>query len=447
MDADQLLDASRTATLAVANDGRVLAARGGFGGFLGIDLDGVVGTNVFDRLAPEDADELAVYFLENVGESAETIALPVPFRLRVIDDDGVEHFVDVIATGRQQSPDDWFWVVVLVPVGLTTSISRPLELEMAGAERHDVKRLLCEELASDNALFTSRTLLVELPGSSDDAAPPTIVVSRDGDRELADAVLSDLLDGWAPFTDVGEHLVVTVLPHDLPPRSREALGARGFRRVLITPVHVRNELRGALVLVSRVPDSYPLDVIKQNVARRLLSVGDATALLFERWDDQDRLVGEVTTDALTGLGNSRRLNAELGQAPETGTLLFIDVDHFKEVNDTYGHVIGDQVLVVVAERILRSCRDADVVTRLGGDEFVVVLVGAEGDAALEIGRRVLDAMSEPLGIDGGPGHVSVSIGTSPLRLGDPLDAADQAMLRAKRAGRGRLAVADNATND
>lgn len=452
VDADALLDAARTVTLAVASDGTVMAARGGFGGFLDFDIGDTVGTNVFDRLAPEDADELAVYFLENAGESADTIALPIPFRLRVLADDGIEHFVDVIATGHQRSVDDWYWVVVLVPVELTTSMSRSLELEMAGADRGAVKRMLCEEVASDNMLYSSRTMLVEFgTGKSGDGidvrantSPGTfsIVTSREQDRDDATIFLDDIRDGWRPWdgTDLGS--VASISLDDVPAASRRALERRNWRRFLVAPVHVQGRTRAAILLVSRVPDSYPVDVIKQNVARRLLALCNATAMLIERWDDQDRLHGEATTDALTGLGNARLLSAHLRSTPAESAVLFIDVDHFKEVNDTFGHSAGDRVLVTVADRIVESCRQNDVVTRIGGDEFVVVLSGADRQVASGIGHRILDSVSRPLDIDGGPERVSISIGVSSMLHDDPLEAADLAMLRAKRAGRGRLSVSE-----
>ncbi len=98
--------------------------------------------------------------------------------------------------------------------------------------------------------------------------------------------------------------------------------------------------------------------------------------------------------------------------------------------------------MAVADRIVESCRQNDVITRIGGDEFVVVIPGADRQAASDVGRRILDAVSRPLDIDDGPERISVSIGLSLMLHDDPVEAADHAMLRAKRAGRGRLSVSE-----
>ena len=87
----------------------------------------------------------------------------------------------------------------------------------------------------------------------------------------------------------------------------------------------------------------------------------------------------------------------------------------------------------MAERLAAACRAEDTVGRVGGDEFVVLLHGADDDLADVIAQRVLDAVSEPLGIPDGPDFVSVSVGQSSLDDHNPLDVADRAMLHAKRA--------------
>lgn len=441
-----ILDACRTVTMVVAGDGTIMFARGGFGGFFDIDPEATVGTNVFDRLDPKDAEELASHFVQSADESAAAFALPAPFRLRVLDDDGLERYVDLIATGRFRSNDDWSWIVVLVPVNLTSSFSRPLELEMSGAGRAEVKKMLCEELTTDNIAYSSRAMLVEFTDELEGPRPTSIATSRNAEADLAKVLLAALQTGWQPWVTDDETGVGEIELDDAPPATRHAVEARGWRRLLIAPVHVQHRLRSAILVLTRVPESYPVDVVKRNIAGRVRALADATALLTERWDEQDRLRDELSIDPLTGLGNSRHLATQLDQGgvepTAEGTMLFIDIDHFKDVNDTYGHRVGDDVLVTVADRILASCRHGDVVTRLGGDEFVVVLPGAVGDVAGDISQRILEHVSEPLEIADGPEYTSVSIGAAPLDGPDPLDSADQAMLRAKRAGRRRITSAD-----
>lgn len=435
MNADALLDASRTATLAVGEDGTVLAARGGFGGFLGIDLAATVGTNVFGRLTPTDADQLATYFIESAGEADDTVALPVPFRVGILDDIGRSHLVDIIASGCSGGHDDRYWVVVLVPVALSASVTRSLDLEMAGADRPSVKRMLCEELELDNVDYESRWLMIDFSES----ASPHIVHARDAEADLAVAVGDDLADGWRPWHGVPAGECAPIDPALFPPRMHAAMVARGWRRVIVAPVHVRGRLVAVLMLVGRVPESYPLHVVKRNMAVRTHGLVKATTLLFERWAEQDHLRSAATSDALTGLGNNRALTAALADTQRAGAVLFIDIDHFKTVNDRYGHQIGDAVLVEVAERLVAACRQGDVVTRFGGDEFVVLLDGADEALAASIGWRIIDSVSAPLGIPDGPDTISVSVGLAPRHGIEALDVADRAMLEAKRSGRSRLA--------
>lgn len=168
-------------------------------------------------------------------------------------------------------------------------------------------------------------------------------------------------------------------------------------------------------------------------------------------------------DALTGLlnrtGVSRRL-AELFSGERRNlkntALLQIDLDYFKQVNDTYGHDAGDQVLLHVARALQTSVRRSDFVGRQGGDEFIAILTGVEGAAkAHEIANTIIAKISEPIDIGGGrSAHVSASIGIAfPENVNEPSEAvlrrADAAMYAAKQAGRSRAhlaaspAVSDN----
>jgi diguanylate cyclase (GGDEF)-like protein len=124
-------------------------------------------------------------------------------------------------------------------------------------------------------------------------------------------------------------------------------------------------------------------------------------------------------------------------------LLFIDLDRFKNINDSLGHHIGDQVLVEVARRLQASVRASDTVARLGGDEFVVLLVDAGSDAQVgAIGRKVLDALGRPMLLGGHELYLNGSIGIS-LYARDGADSvtllkkADTAMYHAKQSGKGR----------
>lgn len=161
-------------------------------------------------------------------------------------------------------------------------------------------------------------------------------------------------------------------------------------------------------------------------------------------------------DELTGLVNRRKLLADVEQAfhsarchERIGALLFIDLDHFKNINDSLGHSVGDWILQQVANRLRLIVRDSDILARLGGDEFVVLLndlgaspVSAEPQAAL-IGKRIIEDISKPYFYHQQLLHLGASVGVSlfPGRnqsSDDLLRQADTAMYRAKSAGRKAL---------
>ncbi len=182
--------------------------------------------------------------------------------------------------------------------------------------------------------------------------------------------------------------------------------------------------------------------------------------------DEELLWRQANYDSLTGLPNRhlfldrlRRAiaSSQRGEHPAF-SMLFIDLDQFKEVNDTLGHTVGDQLLKEAAGRLLRCTRDTDTVARLGGDEFTVLLVDmhdlANEDAYVieRVAQDIIGAMSEPFHIDGERLHLSASIGVThfPGDAGDVDDLlkhADQAMYEAKRLGRNRIAYFSPAMQD
>ena len=289
--------------------------------------------------------------------------------------------------------------------------------------------MLCEELLVDNDNYTSRWVLVGL----DDPERPTAITSRADDADVVVAVEADVLERhWAPWDGMVAGQTSAINVSKIAPATRSVMDARGWERTIVAPIFVRDRLVAAFLLLGRVPPEYPVDYVKVNVAARIQTLVNAAALLFERWDDRDQLEHAASTDALTGLTNRRALLIELANERRTGALLYVDVDDFKAVNDGYGHEIGDRVLVAVAERLAATCRAQDIVGRVGGDEFVILLHGADDDLAREIAERVVETVSRPLGIPGGPDSVSVSVGQSSLDDHNPLDVADRAMLHAKR---------------
>jgi diguanylate cyclase (GGDEF)-like protein len=183
--------------------------------------------------------------------------------------------------------------------------------------------------------------------------------------------------------------------------------------------------------------------------RRLESVMVRMQML-QLAEENERVGHAATQDPLTGIGNRRRLDAaleELTSAPTVPTcLLFIDLDRFKDVNDTFSHVVGDEVLKAIGLILQRESRDRDVIARYGGDEFVVMLRGAPLRTGAHVGERIRKAVAAYPWKRIAPGlRVRVSIGVAEHRAGLTYDqlmaAADAAVYEAKQGGRDRVAVA------
>ena len=131
-------------------------------------------------------------------------------------------------------------------------------------------------------------------------------------------------------------------------------------------------------------------------------------------------------------------------------MLLLDVDHFKRVNDTFGHAGGDVVLREVAQRLRSNLRSSDIVARYGGEEFLVIMASrSPADVANVAERLRLAVGEEPVWLPSGPVRVTISIGGASggdsILLDDLLASADEALYRAKAAGRNRLEIARSGT--
>lgn len=184
--------------------------------------------------------------------------------------------------------------------------------------------------------------------------------------------------------------------------------------------------------------------------------------ITEYKETMDSFRHTATHDFLTALPNRflmyDRLQQAMVQAQRSGTrlaVLFLDVDHFKEVNDTYGHQTGDLLLKAVAKRIAGCVRESDTVARLGGDEFAVIETNLSREEGVgRLAEKIIDALSEPFMIEGRKIDASSSIGVSiyPDGYGEAdadqlIRRADMAMYDAKARGRRRYSIHDQGMDD
>jgi diguanylate cyclase (GGDEF)-like protein len=161
--------------------------------------------------------------------------------------------------------------------------------------------------------------------------------------------------------------------------------------------------------------------------------------------EQNKLAHEASHDSLTGLLNRKSLLESVDDAinahhqqQHKAAILYIDLDNFKPINDTYGHSMGDEILTIVTSKLRACIKSSDTVARIGGDEFIIVLHNIEAkEVSSRISRQVLNALNQKIVLRGKTFEVSASIGVAYIpQDGDTADAlislADQAMYRAKR---------------
>lgn len=182
------------------------------------------------------------------------------------------------------------------------------------------------------------------------------------------------------------------------------------------------------------------DLIHLNRKDEFSKLADAINTLLDR----DKAVLEANTDPLTGLANRRYLMQRLERLVSQNiplSVMFIDLDGFKPINDDYGHDVGDEALKIVSERMGACIRESDVLCRLGGDEFVILFTGLSDPEVLKgRGDKVLEMVGTPMWIDGNRLRMGASIGIAsyPKDGADAeavLNASDEAMYAAKQGGK------------
>jgi diguanylate cyclase (GGDEF)-like protein len=220
----------------------------------------------------------------------------------------------------------------------------------------------------------------------------------------------------------------------------------GQTHIALVPVMLNDKLKGLLLLgFDRRFD------MSHSSLSRCVDLAGRFAVALSSVEREEALYQQAHFDVLTGLPNRQllkdRLNQNLANArldKHHGAILFLDLDRFKEINDVFGHSVGDNVLVQTSERIKTVVREQDTVARLGGDEFVVVLANVRNDSIVRsTAERLLDKLGEAFTVAGTDHYLSASIGITMFpddgaTVESLLKNSDAAMYKAKDAGRGRF---------
>jgi diguanylate cyclase (GGDEF)-like protein/PAS domain S-box-containing protein len=389
----------------IDREGRISYASPAAEEMLGYAPGSVRGLDAFDLVHPED-QVTALEGFESTVSAKDSRPLPLLVRLRRAD--GAWHQTEVIGTNRL---DDEHIEGVLLSIRDVSASMRTDAALRASEEQH--------------------RLIVEL------AREGIWMVDADGRTTFANRALAELLD-----TTVADMLGRTIdefiagMQDSRGRRSADAEVGSGEHEVCLLTREGRE-------IWARINASPITDHAKQNLGMVAL-VSDVT----ERRMLEQSLAMAARRDPLTNLANRLELFERLASTlatPALVTVLYIDLDGFKHVNDSHGHGLGDELLRAAALRIRAAVREVDLVARVGGDEFVIVTDGiGDATAALGFGRRICESLERPFTIGDTYLRVGACIGVAFATGGDAdavLAEADDALYRAKRAETSRVEIA------
>jgi diguanylate cyclase (GGDEF)-like protein/PAS domain S-box-containing protein len=430
-------------------DGVCLFANPACADLLGLPLPELVGMSSDEVVHPDDRDRVRATFVRTIRDQSA----PGQLEYRLLRPDGtVVHVLNSVTALR----DCYGHALQLFSQLLDLTGRREAEDELA-------RRLRQQSTVAD---FGRRAVagdsdLGQLMDEAVRLVVETLGVDRCGVLELADEGAALVLRTVSPPGAAGRRFPVagTLAGHALtsgaPAVAADIEDADvpleiGLRSALCVPIGGESPF-GVLGAYCFVPRALSADE-----RHFLTSIANVLGDAVRRHDAEAELRRRATEDAVTGLPNramlDQRLEAALHSARTAGTrvgVLFVDIDHFKVVNDSLGHHAGDQLLRAVAQRLCDGVRGTGMVARFGGDEFVIVAEGlGSTDDAVGLAEKVLDSLARPV-LAGQVEHfIGASVGvclTDPSAAtvaDDLLRDADTAMYLAKQRGRGRYALLD-----
>ena len=411
-----------------------------------LDNDIVIADESASRLHAEIYCQADIAVIVDMGSRNGTFVnrerLTQPHALRPEDQIRIGQHVVSIAFRDDRTAAD-----LIAALARTQPLTRELLLE--SVDQHAV--LLYEVASRLNTILDLKTALQEVSN----------LMRVSMGAEKCEVVLADRFDQLAELgfpTSIAQQAIeqhsVVVTP-DVSSQADQILGqsARllGIRTMLCVPVMIGEEVAALIYVYKTDPASRPFD---QHDVQLAVAISHQAALTIQRTPllEKAQLLEQwAITDSLTGLHNRRHFlelaelefhRARRYQHPLSAMML--DIDHFKRVNDTYSHALGDQVIQAVAALCRENLRDIDLMGRYGGDEFVALVPEVNLDDARKAAERLRKIIADaPIDTERGPLNVTISIGVVALTpdyldFASLLNQADAALYTAKNAGRNRV---------
>lgn len=437
----QRLLADRTVLFAsLAGDGTIAWMSESARAVLGVEPATLVGTSGLALLHPDDHEVLVETMLESVRGAEDRPRVG----LRVAHADG--HWVPLEFGGMDMRDADGTgqFLVWGSPNEGTSRLLAFLGALLAGA---DLATLLDQVVSwHDSTIPGTRSALFvrDADGVHRCRARSSGLPARLSEPES----VADLLAAAGDTLAIVERTDLAELGEATAKVAVEA----GIVGVWAIPVVAPGAARPQAVLVSWRQRPGPVLATQR---RQVANTIQVVRLALEWTVTRAELVTAATTDLLTGLANRAQLDARVAaDRSALAGVLFCDLDDFKQVNDRYGHLVGDRILRESARRMAAAVRPTDLLVRLGGDEFAVWCPDLRTTADAErVADRLIGVLDVPIEVDGHQHHIGCSVGVAVASVGDGLHgdsdrllaAADQALYRAKAAGKGRWAPAYDRT--